>query len=216
MNNKKISFKEIYNQRNFGWIEWNKWIPKWNSRRINLDSRKRTFTLVYDRWFVGWKNEEKFWQPSMSVFLRLKWRGNNTKPVHPSNFMHSRPPSPSPSSSIVLHFSWRIDFRVKITSVFPDQSKHFCSFSHAKHEIDRYACISKNRGREGRGNSVTKEKGNSICKRTSRTVALLCLQKYGNKENLKEEKKKRGISETLSTFGWTLVHALTMKLRVYK
>lgn len=111
------------------------------------------------------------------------------------------PPSPSPSSSIVLHFSWRIDFRVKITSVFPDQSKHFCSFSHAKHEIDRYACISKNRGREGRGNSVTKEKGNSICKRTSRTVALLCLQKYGNKENLKEEKKKRGISEILSTFG---------------
>lgn len=118
MNNKKISFKEIYNQRNFGWIEWNKWIPKWNSRRINLDSRKRTFTLVYDRWFVGWKNEEKFWQPSMSVFLRLKWRGNNTKPVHPSNFMHSRPPSPSPSSSIVLHFSWRIDFRVKITMCF--------------------------------------------------------------------------------------------------
>lgn len=194
MNNKKISFKEIYNQWNFGWIEWNKWIPKWNSRRINLDSRKRTFTLVYDRWFVGWKNEEKFWQPSMSVFLRLKWRGNNTKPVHPSNFMHSRPPSPSPSSSIVLHFSWRIDFRVKITSVFPDQSKHFCSFSHAKHEIDRYACISKNRG--GKGGGIRWQKKKEIRYVNGHRAPLLCFA-CKNMETKKIWKRKKRNGEFL-------------------
>lgn len=70
------------------------------------------------------------------VFLRLKWRGNNTKPRSICRFLYARVPPPLPPLCCIFHGA-SIPARKSrvnecITSVFPDQSKHFCSFSRTR------------------------------------------------------------------------------------
>lgn len=187
------------------------------------------------RWFVGEKKKTRKnsnsgnyrWArvPSLKV-TRKQYK----TPIHLSIFIRSRPP-PSP---IVLHFSWRIDSRAKIPR---ERVHHECvswpieTFllvqSHERSIVT--LAISKNRER---GNSVTKEEGNSICKRTLHTVETSfplprCKNMKTNKIWKRKGKKERRDyfffffeilrTETLLTFKplCTLQHVVKLYTWIY-
>lgn len=101
------------------------------------DERSRSFTID-DSMICRQKKRGKI--PILAtidelVFLRLKWRGNNTKPRSICRFLYARVP-PLPPLCCIFHGA-SIPARKSrvnecITSVFPDQSKHFCSFSRTR------------------------------------------------------------------------------------